>query len=222
MYQVPVLTPFTRADSAHASSRACAHASSRACIRSVHTPASTQDQSLLVGTASAHGIALAGSSVAFSLPASGVTSPPSCPAFPRTGLCSPDFACAARTIALRYYAGSDSYRARTPPTGLSAYSRRRPSIPPPAIHWRRETLPVTERVALCMGFARPPKARRTTRPKRVRYPAGCSFASGCFPPRITATQLPSATKVVTSFDPDLHRADCVTSRTHGGRDGARP
>jgi hypothetical protein len=37
-------------------------------------------------------------------------------------------------------------------------------------------------------------ARRNTRPKRVRhYPTDCMFASGCSPPRLTATQLPSAT-----------------------------
>jgi hypothetical protein len=41
-------------------------------------------------------------------------------------------------------------------------------------------------------------------PKRVRHPAGCPFASGCFPPRLTATQLPSATYDVTSHGKDSH------------------
>src|SRR5262245_7418024 len=36
------------------------------------------------------------------------------------------------------------------------------------------------------GFALGSQARRTTTPKRVRHPAGCSFASGCSPPRLTA------------------------------------
>jgi hypothetical protein len=39
------------------------------------------------------------------------------------------------------------------------------------------------------------EARRTTRPNRVRYPTDCMFASGCSPPRLTATQLPSATEI---------------------------
>jgi hypothetical protein len=50
----------------------------------------------------------------------------------------------------------------------------------------------TQRVEPVPGFASGPQARRTTQPKRVRYPTGCSFASGCSPPRLTATQLPSA------------------------------
>jgi len=43
------------------------------------------------------------------------------------------------------------------------------------------------------GFTLNEEARRTTRPNRVRYPTDCMFASGCSPPRLTATQLPSAT-----------------------------
>ena len=58
------------------------------------------------------------------------------------------------------------------------------------------------------------QAHHSTPPKRVRYPTGCSFASGCSPPRLTATQLPSASKVVTSFGLDLHQPDNATSRTH--------
>jgi len=44
------------------------------------------------------------------------------------------------------------------------------------------------------GFTLNEEARRTTRPNRVRYPTDCMFASGCSPPRFTATQLPSATE----------------------------
>ncbi len=36
-------------------------------------------------------------------------------------------------------------------------------------------------------------ARRYTRPNRVRHPTDCMFASGCSPPRLMTTQLPSAT-----------------------------
>jgi len=64
------------------------------------------------------------------------------------------------------------------------------------------------------GFALLEQARRKTPPKRVRHPAGCSFASGCSPPRIAATQLPSATWKVTSHGLDLHQTDNATSRTH--------
>ncbi len=39
------------------------------------------------------------------------------------------------------------------------------------------------------------EVRRTSRPNRVRYPTDCMFASSCSPPRLTATQLPSATEI---------------------------
>ena len=58
------------------------------------------------------------------------------------------------------------------------------------------------------------QARRATPPKRVRRPAGCSFASGCSPPRLATTQLPSATCVTTSHRLDFHPPDKTTSRTH--------
>ena len=46
------------------------------------------------------------------------------------------------------------------------------------------------------GFTLNEEARRTTRPNRVRrYPTDCLFASGCSPPRLTATQLPLATEI---------------------------
>ena len=45
------------------------------------------------------------------------------------------------------------------------------------------------------GFTLYEEARRTTRPNRVRYPTDCMFASGCSPPRLAATQLPSATEI---------------------------
>src|SRR6202035_287390 len=58
------------------------------------------------------------------------------------------------------------------------------------------------------------QARRNTPPNRVRHPAGCLFASGCSPPHLTETQLPSATCVVTPHDVDSHHADRATSQTH--------
>jgi hypothetical protein len=45
-----------------------------------------------------------------------------------------------------------------------------------------------------LDFTLNPQARRYARPNRVRYPTDCMFASGCSPPRLTATQLPLATR----------------------------
>ena len=39
------------------------------------------------------------------------------------------------------------------------------------------------------------QARRCSPPNRVRYPTDRQFASGCSPPRLAATQLPSATEL---------------------------
>ena len=64
------------------------------------------------------------------------------------------------------------------------------------------------------GFAMNEQARRTTPPKQVRHPAGCSFASSCSPPRIAATQSPSATCATTSHRTDFHPPDKTASQTH--------
>jgi hypothetical protein len=45
------------------------------------------------------------------------------------------------------------------------------------------------------GFALASQARRYTTPNRVCYPTDRHFASGCSPPRLAATQLPSATEL---------------------------
>src|SRR5215510_793493 len=44
-------------------------------------------------------------------------------------------------------------------------------------------------------FAMESQARRSSPPNRVRYPTDQQFASGCSPPRLAATQLPSATEL---------------------------
>ena len=71
------------------------------------------------------------------------------------------------------------------------------------------------------GFATHEQARRHTPPNRVRHPTGCPFASGCSPPRLAATQLPSATCAVTSHGMDSHHADKSDSRTHSWPDLVR-
>ena len=61
------------------------------------------------------------------------------------------------------------------------------------------------------------QARRSSPPNRVRYPTDQQFASGCSPPRLTATQLPSTTEFVAYSDTDFHRADVAPSRAHDSR-----
>jgi hypothetical protein len=70
-------------------------------------------------------------------------------------------------------------------------------------------VPITScrRSAVTPGFAMNEQARHCTPPNRVRPPTGCRFASGCSPPRLAATQLPSATCAVTSHGTDSHYAD---------------
>jgi len=46
-----------------------------------------------------------------------------------------------------------------------------------------------------LDFTLNPQARRYARPNRVRYPTDCMFASGCSPPHLAVTQLPSATGI---------------------------
>ena len=46
-----------------------------------------------------------------------------------------------------------------------------------------------------LGFTLNPQAHRYARPNRVRYPTDCMFASGCSPPHLAVTQLPSATGI---------------------------
>ncbi len=72
------------------------------------------------------------------------------------------------------------------------------------------------------GFATHERARLCKTPKRVRHPAGRSFASGCSPPRIAATQLPPATQVHDLLGLDLHQTDKATSRTHSWPALCRP
>ena len=87
-----------------------------------------------------------------------------------------------------------------------------PSIPPPNTSCLRTSLSQSPQRARpdpnCdPGFAMSRQARQVMPPKRVRHPAGCSFAAGCSPPRLTATQLPLASCNVTSHDKDPHLAD---------------
>ena len=58
------------------------------------------------------------------------------------------------------------------------------------------------------------KARRYVRPKRVRFTTDCRFASGCSPPHLTVTQLPSATGNGHFPEEDFHLPDRACSQAH--------
>jgi hypothetical protein len=117
------------------------------------------------------------------------------------------------TLPSTHYAGSDSSPGRTPRQGLSACFVL-PSEHPDPNHVVGPDITISSTSVCPAGcrhpdFALGPRARRTKTPKRVRYPTGCSFASGCSPPRLPrsrsrTTQLPSATCGVTSHGSDLH------------------
>jgi len=133
------------------------------------------------------------------------------PTFPRRGFA---FRAFHESPSLQYYAGSDSCRAsparQVSPVHPIAFwtSNPQPRCAPGqsrAYHLVRPAGPFEP------GFARHEEARRYTPPNRVRIPTGCPFASDCSPPRLAATQLPSATCVVISHDTDSHRADNRTT-----------
>ena len=70
------------------------------------------------------------------------------------------------------------------------------------------------------GFRTSPWNRRLVAappPNRVRFTTDRLFASGCSPPRFTATQLPSTSEFVAYSDTDFHRADVAPSRAHDSR-----
>ena len=75
-------------------------------------------------------------------------------------------------------------------------------------------LSVASAPSVVPGFATHEQARHEIPPKQVRHPTDCRFTSGCSPPRLAATQLPSITGLATNPGTDLHRADKASSRTH--------
>jgi hypothetical protein len=68
-----------------------------------------------------------------------------------------------------------------------------------------------------LGFTFNEQARRHVRPKRVRFTTDCKFASGCSPPRLTATQLPSAIGSGHLPREDLHLSNRACSQAHSPR-----
>src|SRR5215212_4689643 len=99
-------------------------------------------------------------------------------------------------LRLRYYWDSDSCQRslRRQVSPLASYYL--PVVPSPTTLYATPSLyPPRQRDALFPGFATLVQARRSTPPKQVRYPTDRQFASGYSPPRLTTTQLPSATEL---------------------------
>src|SRR5882762_8253433 len=119
---------------------------------------------------------------------------------------------------VQYYRDSDSCQ-RSPRRQVSPLvSRKLPDIPPPITEVTRTSLcPPVQRVRRVSGFAIGQLARRHSPPNRVRHPADCQFASGCSPPRLTTTQLPSATG---SWHPLTRTSTVRFTRLHGRTDHA--
>jgi len=121
---------------------------------------------------------------------------PSCPTslmrlllwrtFPRSNL----------LLRVRYYWDSDSCQ-RSPRRQVSPLATCHLSIVPSSTTWYAapSLYPPRQRAALIQGFATLVQARRHTPPKQVRHPTDRQFASGYSPPRLTTTQLPSATEL---------------------------
>jgi hypothetical protein len=148
------------------------------------------------------------------------------PPFPRHGFalhasCKISFL--SETSSCRYYEGSDSPNRSLRLWVSPLTATHLPDVPSPTTWCALSSLCQSlQRDRFVPGFAMNEQARRSTPPKRVRYPTDRQFASGCSPPRLTATQLPSATRLVTYPGTDFHRADVRhRGRTHS-REGGNP
>ena len=134
--------------------------------------------------------------------------------------------CASRgSSPLRYHEGSDccSAHLRRSSPRLLRHTFLSFRLQPRELPDHR--FPPRQRDPRVSDFALVSQARRSSPPNRVRYPTDQQFASGCSPPRFTATQLPSASEFVAYSDTDFHRADVAPSRAHDsrvrGNDGQR-
>ncbi len=111
---------------------------------------------------------------------------------PSARLCFP---CLPRFNPQRYYGDSDScsahLRRRSPHLSRHIFLSFR--LQPRGLPGHR--LPPRQRDQRFSDFAMYEQARRSSPPNRVRYPTDRQFALGCSPPRLAATQLPSATEL---------------------------
>ena len=89
-----------------------------------------------------------------------------------------------------------------------------PDIPTPTTRAAQRSLCQSpQRHRLLPGFATNEQARHRSTPNQVRHPTDCRFISGCSPPRLSATQLPSITELATGSDTDFHHANRASSRS---------
>ena len=95
----------------------------------------------------------------------------------------------------RYYEDSDSCSAHPPRRSphLLRHTFLSFRLQPRRLPGHR--LPPRQRDQRVSDFAMNEQARRSSPPNRVRHPTDRPFASGCSPPRLAATQLPSATEL---------------------------
>ena len=121
------------------------------------------------------------------------------------------------SLPLRYHEGSDccSAHLRRSSPHLLRYTFLSFRLQPRGLPDHR--LPPRQRDPRVSDFAMYEQARRSSPPNRVCQPTDRLFASGCFPPRLTATQLPSASEFVAFSDTDFHRADAAPSWAHSYR-----
>src|SRR5436190_18921716 len=105
------------------------------------------------------------------------------------------FRCLPRFNPQRYYGDSDScsahLRRRSPHLSRHIFLSFR--LQPRGLPGHR--LPPRQRDQRFSDFAMYEQARRSSPPNRVRYPTDQQFASGCSPPCLGPTQLPSATEL---------------------------
>jgi hypothetical protein len=151
--------------------------------------------------------------------------------FPRSGLCCPPLSAAAphRGI-MRALTPADLTRTgRACPgegRGLSAYSalpsrhsaRNHARCPPVALAVASAP-PVASRLRQGKAGSPQPHAESGSSSPACAGAgsADCRFTSGCSPPRLAATQLPSIAEPATGSGTDLHHADKASSRTHLSR-----
>ena len=132
------------------------------------------------------------------------------PPFPRSGFTVRP----SRRLRLRYYEGSDPCR---PHPGRQVSPLTPPCLPdiPSSTtrSARRSLCQSPQRQRLLPGFATNEQARHGITPKQVRHPTDCQFTSGCSPPRLTATQLPS----ITGLRPTQARTCTVQTKRPRGR-----
>ena len=119
---------------------------------------------------------------------------------PSARLCFPRLTMASGSQPNRLPATCSTTKALTPATvhpggrspRLSRYTFPTFRLQPRGVLRHRFTRQL-QRTGRVSDFAMNEQARRHTPPNRVRHPADRQFASGCSPPRLATTQLPSTT-----------------------------